>query len=115
MQIAIDGLRLICGLFFVPHLVGKFTHRDAAFGFFSKAGFKPAQPFLYAAMAIEVVVAVLLILGIQTRGASLAAATYLLIAAAAVIKVEKAWLWHLRGCEYPLFWGLCCCLLAWVG
>jgi hypothetical protein len=44
--------------------------------------------------------------------AAWASCVYLLIASAAVLKVTKKWLWHFGGCEYPLFWALCCAVLA---
>jgi putative oxidoreductase len=105
-------LRVVCGLFFLPHAIGKFTAREAAFKFFEAAGFKPAPPFAYAAVALEVGLAALLVAGVYARPVAGLAAVYLFIAAAAVIKVEKRWLWHIGGCEYPVFWGICCLIVA---
>lgn len=109
---ALVALRIICGFFFLPHIVGKFTSREAAAGFFHAAGFRPAMRFLYLAMAIEVTLATLLMTGLFLRTVACIAAIYLFIATAAVIKVEKKWLWHIGGCEYPLFWGICCLIVA---
>ena len=106
------ALRIMCGAFFVPHIIGKFTARQAAFGFFRVAGFRPVEVFVYTAMTLEAALATLLISGVAARPAAAVAAIYLFIAAAAVIKVEKKWLWHIGGCEYPVFWGLCCVLMA---
>ena len=114
-QLALTGLRVVCGLFFVPHMVGKFTQRAAAFSFFRAAGFRPPEVFAFLAIAIEVVLTLMLVLGIEARIAAAAACIYLLIAAGAVIKVEKKWLWHIGGCEYPVFWAVCCGLTALVG
>ena len=58
-------LRLICGLFFIPHIYGKF-YVPAALGFFKAAGFKPPEFWMYLAGAIEIVLAIGLIFGIYT-------------------------------------------------
>lgn len=106
------ALRIICGFFFLPHAIGKFTAREASFAFFRKAGFDPAPPFAYAAMVIEVVLATLMLTGFYVHEAAWVACVYLLIAAAAVIKVEKKWLWHIGGCEFPVFWSICCAIVG---
>jgi putative oxidoreductase len=106
------ALRVVCGFFFLPHALGKFTAREAARGFFRAAGFKPEALFAYVAMVIEVSLATLLIVGVAVHWAAMAAALYLAVAALAVIKVEKKWLWHIGGCEYSVFWGSCCAILA---
>lgn len=108
----LDVLRFICGFFFFPHAIGKFTAREASFSFFRAAGFKPAPPFAFLAMGVEVIMGTLLILGLYVRPVGFAAAIYLLICAVAVIKVTKKWLWHIGGCEFPVFWGICCAVLA---
>lgn len=106
------ALQFICGFFFVPHIVGKFTAREASLGFFRAAGMKPAETWRWAAMIIETVLAILLIVGLYVHIAAWVSCGYLLIASAAVLKVTKRWLWHIGGCEYPLFWALCCAVLA---
>jgi len=105
-------LRVICGFFFIPHAVGKFTAQEASFSFFRAAGFNPAPPYAFLAMGLEVIMGVLLMTGHFVRPVGFAAAAYLLICAAAVIKVQKKWLWHIGGCEFPVFWGICCGVLA---
>ena len=109
---ALVVLRTICGFFFIPHAIGKFTARSAAFGFFHAAGFRPAPLFAYMALSLELVLASLLMAGWWVRPSATIAAIYLFIACGAVIKVERKWLWHMRGCEYPLFWGICCAIVA---
>ena len=39
-------LRLICGLFFIPHIVGKFTE-PATLNFFKAAKFNPPATWMY--------------------------------------------------------------------
>jgi putative oxidoreductase len=109
---ALVVLRFICGFFFIPHSIGKFTARSAAHGFFHAAGFRPAPLFAYVALSLEVALAILLMAGWWVRPAATIAAIYLFIATLAVIRVERKWLWHIGGCEYPLFWGICCAIVA---
>jgi putative oxidoreductase len=110
-------LRLICGLFFIPHAIFKITNREASlFGLLETAGFKPVAVWGYTAMAWEWIVALCLITGFQTRYAASAGAIFLFVAAATAFKVsKKQWLWNLGGCEYPVFWGTCCVIVAMHG
>ena len=48
----IVDLRLICALFFIPHIVGKFTE-PATLGFFKAAKFNPPATWMYIAGGIE--------------------------------------------------------------
>src|SRR4051794_28158216 len=79
-------LRIICGAFMFPHAVGKFavlgtlTLNAGTVGFFAKAGFHPADAWVYLAAASEVLVGIALVLGICTRYAALGAAAVLAIA-----------------------------------
>ena len=105
-------LRLICGLFFVPHLYAKFFVPEAL-GFFVAAGFKPPATWMYIACAVETVLAIGLILGIYTPYVAAIACVHLLVAAAAVYKVTKGkWLWNIGGYEYCLFWAIACLVVA---
>jgi len=105
-------LRFICGFFFIPHSIGKFSAREASLSFFRTAGMKPAEAWRWAAMIIEIILAILLILGVYLNIVAWIACVYLLIAGVAVIKVTKKWLWHIGGCEYPIFWAICCAVVA---
>lgn len=109
-------LRIMCGLFFIPHAIGKITAQEASLGFFTAAGFKPPKLFLYITMVVEWIVAVCLILGIYTTIAAYFGAAFMLVAFLATLRVSKGkWLWNLGGAEYPMFWGLCCLLVAVYG
>jgi putative oxidoreductase len=37
-------LRIICGLFFIPHMIGKYSEREFTMGFFKNAGLNPPGP-----------------------------------------------------------------------
>jgi putative oxidoreductase len=108
-------LRLICGLFFIPHIYAKFFVPEAL-GFFVAAKFKPPAFWMYTACAIETVLAIGLIFAIYTTYAGAIAFLHLLIAAAAVWKVTGGkWLWNIGGCEYCVFWAICCLVVAMHG
>jgi putative oxidoreductase len=108
-------LRLICGLFFIPHVVGKFTE-PATLNFFKEAKFNPPATWMYIAAAIEILLSIGLVFGIYTPYVAAVGAAHLFVAAVADWKVTKRWIWVAGGAEYPLFWMLCCValtLLTW--
>jgi putative oxidoreductase len=109
---ALDWLRLLCGGFLIPHAWAKVTSPGPR-QFFEAAGFPHPGVFMYGAFGIELLTAVLLILGIWRQEAAALAGVFLLVASVATLKVSKGkWLWMIGGCEYPLFWALCCFILA---
>ena len=58
-------LRLICGLFFIPHIVGKFTE-PATLNFFKAAKFEPPATWMYIAGTIETFLTIGLVFAIYT-------------------------------------------------
>jgi putative oxidoreductase len=107
-------LRLICGLFFVPHLYAKFFVPEAL-GFFVAAGFKPPATWMYVACAVETVLAIGLIFAIYTPYVAALGFVHLLVAGAAVYKVTNGkWLWNIGGYEYCVFWAISCLVVAMV-
>lgn len=111
----LDGftiLRVICGAFFIPHIVAKFFE-PAALGFFKAAKFKPPAFWMYLAGAVEVILAVGLIFGLYTPYVAAFAAIHLFVAAFAVYRVSGGkWLWNIGGNEYCVFWAICCVVVA---
>ena len=107
----VNILRLICGLFFIPHIVGKITV-PATLEFFVKAGFKPPATWMYISGAIEVVLCIGMFFGIYLQYVAFIAFIHLLVAAAATYKVTKSWIWVIGGIEYCVFWMLACIVLA---
>lgn len=108
-------LRVICGLFFLPHMYFKVVgNPPPAMGFFTTAGFRPAGLFMRLALVVEALAAFGLILGILTPWAALLGALNLLIAAVAVCFFNRSvkWLWNLNGMEFPIFWALSCVVVA---
>jgi putative oxidoreductase len=108
----INILRLICGLFFIPHIYAKFFVPEAL-GFFVAAKFNPPAAWMYTACVIEIFLAVGLIFAILPVIAGALGFVHLLVAGAAVWKVTKGkWLWNIGGYEYCLFWAICCLVVA---
>jgi putative oxidoreductase len=105
-------LRLICGLFFIPHIYAKFFVPEAL-GFFVAAEFKPPKAWMYTACVIETIVAIGLIFAIYPAFFGALGFVHLMVAAAADLKVAKGkWLWNIGGCEYCVFWAISCLVVA---
>ena len=104
-------LRIICALFFIPHIVGKITV-PATLEFFKKAGFKPPATWMYIAGTIETVLTIGLLFDIYTRTVAAVAFIHLLVAGVATYKVTRSWIWVIGGIEYCVFWALCCLVLV---
>jgi putative oxidoreductase len=105
-------LRIICGLFMLPNALAKMRNPAASVGFFESAGFPQAKLFVYFTTAFEIVVGIALVVGILAPYAAGLTAAFLFVAALVDYKVNKTWLWTNRGCEYPLFWGICALIVA---
>jgi putative oxidoreductase len=87
----INILRMICGLFFIPHIVGKFTEPATLNLTFLTIG---------------------LVFAIATPFVAVIAAFHMFVAAAATHKVTKKWIWVIGGTEYCVFWMICCIIVA---
>ena len=104
-------LRIICGAFFIPHIVGKITV-PATLEFFIAAGFKPPATWMYIAGTIETLLTIGLVFDLYTPYVAAIAAFHLFVAGAATYKVTKKWIWVIGGIEYCVFWMLACVVLA---
>ena len=109
----VNLLRILCGAFLIPHLVVKFKSQEFVKGFMHKAGLNPPVAWLYGAFAVETVASIGLILDLYTFYAALLAGVFLAVAAWASWRVsEGKWMWNFGGAEYPLFWAICCFVVA---
>ena len=72
----INILRLICGLFVVPHIYAKFFAPEAL-GFFIASGVKQPKMWLYAACVIETIVTLGLVFAIFPFWAALLGCSFL--------------------------------------
>lgn len=106
-------LRIVCGLFLVPHLFVKFRNQDFVKGFMEKAGLRPPALWLYASFAVEIVASIALVLGLYTHPVAVLTGVFLLVASWASWRVSAGkWMWNFGGAEYPLFWAICCFVVA---
>jgi putative oxidoreductase len=110
-------LRITCGVFYLPHIVGKF----AAFGvlnppiikFFATAGMSPPETWVWIAAVAEMAAAIALTLGICTRFAALGSVGLMAVAVYSLQVVKGfGWTWNTGGYEYPVFWGICSAVVA---
>ena len=104
-------LRLICALFFIPHIIAKFTVPQAL-QFYVDVGFKPPKFWMYLAGAIETVLCTALIFDFHIAFFGFIGFIHLLVAAAATYKLTHKWIWVIGGIEYCVFWMLTCVALA---
>lgn len=105
-------LRIVCGLFYFPHAWDKIRHPEHPAAFFKAVGYPNPDLCVKLGLVFEVTVGSALILGIYTQIAAWASAVFLTVASLSVLKVFKKWTWQSPGCEYPLFWALCCVIVA---
>lgn len=105
-------LRIICALFFVPHMYFKaFGNPPPASGFFVAAGYPKPLFVMRLALVVELFASSLLLLNIYTQYVALLCAAMLVVAAVSIVfeRGKKfVWLWPKGGMEYAVFWGLCC-------
>lgn len=110
---ASNVLRILCGVFLIPHLVVKFQSQDFVKGFMTNAGLKPPELWLYGAFAVEIVCSIALIFDVYTFYAAIVTGVFLLVASYASWRVsEGKWMWNFGGAEYPLFWAIVCFVVA---
>jgi putative oxidoreductase len=110
----LDGvvvLRLICGLFFLPHVIGKFAG-SASIEFFKAAKFKPPAMWMYLAATIEAMLSICLVFALYTPFVALVTAFHLLVAAVAMYELNRKWIWLIGGIEFCIFWMLSCVALS---
>lgn len=106
-------VRLMAGLFYVPHVLFKLNGIPGSLAFFGRAGFNPPGFWLTLAIAMEIACAVGLTLNIQTKWLGLVSAGVMGFAAYAVFATKGvAWMWNMGGVEYLTFWGVASAALA---
>jgi putative oxidoreductase len=107
-------LRVLCGIWFLPHCIGKMRNVYAASGTFRKAGFRPAHIFVVVTICLELAAGTGLTFGILEKAATVLAVTVLAGAAYAVVKINGwHWRWQNSGPEYMIFWAIVCVLSGW--
>ena len=100
-------IRIAVGWNLLVHGWGKVTRGPGAFAkVFGDMGFEPALLWVWAALGIEFVGGIALILGLFTR--FFAAAAAIEMAIISYIYWKNGFAWLNRGYEYTLMWGLVC-------
>ncbi|HEX2354440.1 MAG TPA: DoxX family protein [Xanthobacteraceae bacterium] len=104
-------VRIAVGWNLLVHGWGKVARGPSAYiRAFVEQGFDPALPWIWAALIIEFVGGIALIIGLFTRFFAAAAAVEMLIITILYWKAGFSWL--NRGYEYTLLWGLVCFAIA---
>lgn len=104
-------LRIMSGVWFVPHCIGKLRNIGPASQTFAKAGLHPARAFVIITIILELLAGAGLVLGIYEQFAAALAVVVLLGASYAVIKINGFnWRWQKQGPEFMIFWAAVCAL-----
>jgi putative oxidoreductase len=113
LPVAETLVRIIVGVMFLMHVMGKFkAGPDAvAANIFAKNGVEPAMLWAYVVMALESVGGVCLIIGLFTRFFAAALAIEMLVALLAV-HLPKGYAAGGGGFEYVLLIGAVCFIFA---
>jgi putative oxidoreductase len=109
-------LRIMCGLFLLPHLYAKASNLEFTYQLYRDFRLYPPKAWVFACIAIEIICATGMVLALYTRYVALLEAVFLLVAAWAVWRYSQGkWLWNIGGYEYCLFWAICCIVVAMHG
>jgi putative oxidoreductase len=100
-------LRVLCGVWFLPHCIGKIRNLGPASQTFAKAGLHPARTFVALTIVVEVIAGLGLAFNIYPKVAAGLAAGVLAGASHAVLKINGFnWRWQKQGPEYMIFWAI---------
>lgn len=100
-------IRIMCGLFYIPHILFKLNDLAGAMAFFGKAGFNPPLFFVSLALLAETICCAGLVLGLMTRYVAPMSIGVMACAVLAVLNTKGfGWLWNLGGVEYLVFWAI---------
>lgn len=106
-------VRILAGLFYVPHVLFKIVGFSGSLVAFGKMGFEPAVFWVSLAILTEIVCAIGLTLNLYTRYVGLMSAGTMALAIYGTITVKGVnWMWNLGGVEYLAFWGIVSLALA---
>jgi putative oxidoreductase len=106
-------VRLMCGLFYVPHVLFKVLGFSGSLVAFAKMGFEPPIFWLSLAIATEAICAVGLTLNIHTKYVGLMSGGVMALAIYGTFVTKGVhWMWNFGGVEYLAFWGIASASLA---
>ena len=114
--LALTLVRLVVGAMFLVHVTGKFQAGAAAVAanVFAKNGIEPALALAYLVIALELVGGACLVLGLFTRFVAAALAIEMLVALL-FVHLSKGYSASAGGYEYVLLIGAACFLIAITG
>ncbi len=101
----------VCALFFIPHIVGKFTVPQAL-QFYRRCRLQAAEILDVSRRRHRDRADHRLLFDLYTAIFGFIAFIHLMVAAAATYKLTKKWIWVIGGIEYCVFWALCCLVVA---
>ncbi|MBR0751584.1 DoxX family protein [Bradyrhizobium jicamae] len=108
---ALTTLRVLCGVWFLPHIIGKLRNMERAAPTFEKVGLRPGRVFVILTVACEVLAGIGLVTGIFEKIAAGLAVLVLVGASYAVVRINGLnWRWQKQGPEYMIFWASACIL-----
>jgi putative oxidoreductase len=109
-------LRLICGLFLLPHFFAKARNLEFTYTIYRDFRLYPTKVWVFSCLVIEIICAIGMVLAIHTRYVALLEAVFLSVAAWSVWRYSQGkWLWNIGGYEYCVFWAICCIVVAMHG
>jgi putative oxidoreductase len=106
-------VRLMAGLFYVPHVLFKVMGFSASVAAFGKMGFEPPLYWLLLAIATEAICAIGLTFNVYTRYIGLMSAGTMAFAVYGTFATKGVhWMWNFGGMEYLVFWGVASLAIA---
>ena len=107
------AVRLMAGLFYVPHIVFKLTGIAGSLAAFGKMGFEPPVFWLSLAILTETLCAIGLTFNLYTRYVGFMSAGTMAFAVYGTFATKGVhWMWNFSGVEYLVFWGVASAVLA---
>jgi len=109
-------LRIICGLFLIPHMYTKASNLAGTYEIYRAWRLYPPKAWVHACIAVEFLGSIGLVFAIYTRYVAAFVAVFMFVASWAARRHSGGkWLWFAGGYEYPLFWAICCVIVAMHG
>jgi putative oxidoreductase len=108
---SLELIRILCGIWLVPHLLGKIRNVKLAAPTFEKVGLRPGRVVVILTIVLELIAGVGLVFGIYEETAGVLLVVVMLGASYAVLCLSGAnWRWHKHGPEYMIVWAIVCVL-----
>ncbi len=108
------AVRVMAGLFYIPHIMFKLTGFAGAVAVFGKMGFQPPAFWVSLALLTEILCAIGLTFNLYTRYVGFMSAGTMAFAVYGTLALKggMVWMWNFGGIEYLVFWGVASAALA---